>query len=84
MTLTPIPSQLIAGAGCKAKAVKVQFQRCSICVEVAGESILEGKLGGPIDVEESVWTLSNGVLEITLAKVDNDKYQCKWADLFEE
>ena len=71
-------------AGCKAKAVKVQFRPSSIFVEVAGETILKGELGGPIDVEESVWTLSNNVLEITLVKVDNDKYQCEWGNLFEE
>jgi len=68
-------------AGTAAKAIKVKFSRLTVSCMVASEPILEGKLGGPIDVDESTWTLADGVLELTLTKVDNDRYKNYWGSL---
>lgn len=67
--------------GTKAKAVKVGFGTAKLTVVVAGEEIIAGKLAGPVDVDECTWTVADNVLEITLAKVDNDKYQRQWGSL---
>ena len=69
-------------AGTKAKGCKVKFDMASMSVSVAGEALLDGKLGGPVDVDESTWTISDGMLELTLAKLDNNKYQRKWDGVF--
>eukprot|EP00747_Dinoflagellata_sp_TGD_P077241 gnl/TRDRNA2_/TRDRNA2_159501_c0_seq3.p1 gnl/TRDRNA2_/TRDRNA2_159501_c0~~gnl/TRDRNA2_/TRDRNA2_159501_c0_seq3.p1 ORF type:complete len:230 (-),score=12.86 gnl/TRDRNA2_/TRDRNA2_159501_c0_seq3:26-682(-) len=61
-----------------AKLVKVIFYRTSIRVDVKGEVLLEGNLQHAIDTESSTWTISDGDLQVTLAKA---KVQETWHSL---
>jgi CS domain len=56
----------------RGRDVIVQFDKQSVRValkESADAPLIEGKLGGKILVDESVWTISDGVLELELAKL---------------
>eukprot|EP00525_Craspedostauros_australis_P005589 CAMPEP_0198126772 /NCGR_PEP_ID=MMETSP1442-20131203/45694_1 /TAXON_ID= /ORGANISM="Craspedostauros australis, Strain CCMP3328" /LENGTH=349 /DNA_ID=CAMNT_0043786643 /DNA_START=13 /DNA_END=1062 /DNA_ORIENTATION=- len=62
-----------APAGTKGKQVKIKFQRKSIEVKLLDKTVLEGKLGGTIIVDDSTYTLqdasdNNRELCLTMAK----------------
>lgn len=50
--------------------VRVAFARQRLRVEVKGEVLLDTELGGRTHPDESTWTLSDGVLQVSLAKAD--------------
>ena len=62
----------------RARDIKVEFQPFSIKVTLEGKEILQGKLGGRIDTEQSVWSLCDGILEIELAKAKTSQNWWKY------
>lgn len=48
--------------------VKVTFARCHLKVEAKGETLIDVDLKLPIQPDECLWTLSDGVLQVTLSK----------------
>lgn len=56
------------------KAVKVKFLRQHLCVEVKGEALFDGELYGATTPEDSTWTLSDGVLQVTLCKAETETW----------
>lgn len=54
------------------KDVKVGFKPKALTVTVSGSSLLNGSLGGEVDVEECTWTLAGGgsELQVMLTKKD--------------
>lgn|SRR3989338_7976196 len=52
----------------RAREIKVEFEPFTIKVRVQDKVVVDGKLGGRIDTEQSVWSLCDGILEIELAK----------------
>lgn len=59
------------------KAVKVVFARQRLKVEVKGQVLIDGTLAEFTQPDESSWTLSDGVLQVNLAKVG----EASWASL---
>lgn len=59
------------------KLVKVAFSRQRLKVEVKGEVLIDAALFSQTNADESTWTLSDGILQVTLAKTDSDN----WMDL---
>merc|ERR1712039_753863 len=59
------------------KLVKVAFARQRLKVECQGEVLFDAALGGLTQPDESTWTLSDGVLQVNLAKVESET----WAKL---
>jgi len=59
------------------KAVKVAFARERLKVEAKGEVLIDSKLHAPTNVDECTWTLSDGELQVTLAKASS----ISWAEL---
>lgn len=57
-----------------AKLVKATFGRSKIKVEAKGTVLLDGQLGGTVDPDECTWTLSDGVLQVTLTKGNNEPW----------
>jgi len=57
--------------------VKVTFARQSLKVVAKGDVLFDDKLCEPIHPDESTWTLSDGVLQVTLSKVQENS----WPDL---
>lgn len=62
------------------KLVKVAFSRQKLKVEVKGEVLIDAALFSQTVADENTWTLSDGVLQVTLAKTDGDN----WMDLLKE
>lgn len=58
-------------------AVKVVFSRERLKVEAKGEVLIDSKLHAPTNVDECTWTLSDGELQVTLAKAG----EVSWAAL---
>lgn len=56
------------------KAVKVSFARQQLKVEVKGEVLIDATLHGKHVPDEATWTLSDGVLQVTLTKADADNW----------
>jgi len=50
--------------------VKAIFTRTKVKVVVGGEVLLAGEMFGTMDADACVWTLSDGVLQVTLTKED--------------
>lgn len=61
------------------KYVKVAFGRKRLRVEVKEEVIIDSTLAGNTTADECTWTLSDGVLQVTLAKADEGS----WPELLE-
>lgn len=59
-------------------AVKVAFSRQKLKVEFKGEVLLDGALYGTTHPDESTWTLSDGVLQVNVAKAGDNS----WPTLF--
>jgi len=59
------------------KLVKVAFARQRLKVEVKGEVLLDAALFAPTHPDESTWTLSDGVLQVNVAKAEGSS----WATL---
>jgi len=56
------------------KAVKVVFLKSHLRVEAKGETLIDADLGGPTRPDESTWTLSDGVLQVMLAKANDETW----------
>lgn len=56
------------------KLVKVTFARQRLKVVVKGETLIDEGLYGPTHADESTWTLSEGVLQVNLAKAGEDEW----------
>lgn len=70
-TLDDVEVQFDAGASGRSTAPKdwqVQVQPNSLAVQCAGESLLAGQLQHTVLASEALWTVDDGVLEITLPK----------------
>lgn len=52
------------------KFVKVNFARQKLKVELKGELLIDASLFGATQPDESTWTLSDGVLQVTLSKAE--------------
>jgi len=52
------------------KVVKVVFARERLKVEAKGDVLIDSKLHAPTNVDECTWTLSDGELQVTLAKAE--------------
>merc|ERR1711862_484840 len=59
------------------KEVKITFTRQKLKLEVKGEKIIDGTLWSQIDPDECTWTLSDGVLQVTMMKASEES----WVDL---
>lgn len=57
------------------KLVKVTFKRQQLKVEVKGEVVIDAQLFMPCTVDECTWTLSDGVLQVNLAKAEEENWQ---------
>lgn len=57
------------------KVVKVQFQKNHLRVEALGDVLIDADLFAPIYPDESTWTLSDGILQVTLAKATDDEWE---------
>lgn len=55
-------------------AVKVVFARQKLKVELKGEVLLDGTLYGTTHPDECTWTLSDGVLQVTLSKAGDTSW----------
>ena len=63
--------------GVSGKDVKVKFHASSIEVNVKGEALLRGDLGGGVLIDDCTWCLDNGELQITLGKRDgSQRWEC--------
>mmetsp|Transcript_20433 Transcript_20433/g.61581 ORF Transcript_20433/g.61581 Transcript_20433/m.61581 type:complete len:305 (+) Transcript_20433:133-1047(+) len=62
------------------KLVKVAFARQRLKVEVKGEVLIDSALFSQTNTDESTWTLSDGILQVSLAKTDSDN----WMDLLKD
>jgi len=56
------------------KLVKVQFSRQRLKVEVMGELLIDSALALPTNTDENTWTLSDGVLQVTLSKAEEETW----------
>lgn len=56
------------------KLVRVAFARQRVTVDVKGEVLLDAELCGRTHPDESTWTLSDGVLQLSLAKADAESW----------
>lgn len=56
------------------KLVKVNFARQRLTVVVKGEALIDAELFGPTRPDECTWTLSDGVLQVNLAKANDDSW----------
>uniref|UniRef100_A0A7S1KZM6 CS domain-containing protein n=1 Tax=Alexandrium catenella TaxID=2925 RepID=A0A7S1KZM6_ALECA len=56
------------------KLVKVAFARQRLKVEVKGEILIDTALFSQTNTDENTWTLSDGVLQVSLAKTDSDNW----------
>lgn len=56
------------------KLVKVVSARQRLKVEIRGETYFDHALHGPTDVDVNTWTLSDGVLQVTLAKASDESW----------
>ena len=54
-----------------AKQVNVVFQRQKLKVVVKGETLLDAALFAATQADECTWTLSDGVLQVTLTKAED-------------
>merc|ERR1711933_637892 len=59
-----------------AKLVEANFRSSRIAVHLRGEALLHGDLPHAIYPDGSTWTLTDGLLQITLAKVAIGKTWC--------
>merc|ERR1712107_358749 len=56
------------------KLVKVVFARQRLKVEAKGEVLIDAALHGTTHADESTWTLSDGVLQVNLAKASDGNW----------
>lgn len=56
------------------KLVKVVFARQHLKVEAKGDVLIDSDLYGPTHADESTWTLSDGVLQVTLSKAGEESW----------
>ncbi|CAE8643396.1 unnamed protein product [Polarella glacialis] len=56
------------------KLVKVVFGRQKLKVEIKGEVVIDAVLAGTTTTDECLWTLSDGVLQVTLSKADESTW----------
>jgi len=56
------------------KVVKVVFARQRLKVEVKGEVLIDSALCGQTQTDECTWTLSEGVLQVTLSKANAENW----------
>merc|ERR1712039_1144734 len=56
------------------KQVKVTFARQKLKVEAKGKVYIDAALCMPTQPDESTWTLSDSVLQVTLSKVENENW----------
>jgi len=56
------------------KAVKVSFTRQRLKVEVKGETLIDAALHAATVPDEALWTLSDGVLQVTLTKAEAEQW----------
>jgi len=56
------------------KLVKVDFKKNHLRVEAKGEVLIDADLYGPTHPDESTWTLSDGVLQVMLAKAGEESW----------
>ncbi|CAE7231290.1 Tnni3k [Symbiodinium natans] len=56
------------------KFVKVAFGRKRLKVSVKDQVIIDSALAGNTTADECTWTLSDGILQVTLAKADGDTW----------
>lgn len=64
-----------------AKQVKVEIKKQKIKVDVKGEILLQGNFPHATDPDCSTWTLSDGILQVTLAKSDDNGPPETWDSL---
>lgn len=57
------------------KLVKVSFSRGAIKVVAKGETLLDAPLCQPCQPDECTWTLSDGVLQLTVAKASDGQWK---------
>jgi hypothetical protein len=57
------------------KEVKIAFGKNKIKVEFKGEVLLAGDLMGPCTPDECIWTLSDGQLQLTLSKAEEESWR---------
>jgi len=60
------------------KNVKVAFSSKRLKVEIKGEVIIDSALDGATTPDENTWTLSDGVLQVTLSKAEEGE---TWTEL---
>ena len=56
------------------KGYKIEFKRDSLKIYSGQETLIQGKLFGPIKVEESFWTIDNKSLVIQLEKINKQEW----------
>merc|ERR1711957_99275 len=63
------------------KDVNVKFKATTLLVEIRGESIIDGKLGGKVEVDDCTWCFSpaKDELQVMLTKVEGKSEA--WSDL---
>lgn len=62
------------------KLVKVVFGRQKLKVEAKGEVLIDSALAGQVEVDDCTWTLSDGVLQVTMAKANEET----WSNLVKQ
>merc|ERR1719229_1408882 len=56
------------------KLVKANFSRQRLKVEIKGEVFVDAQLYAPTQPDEATWTLSDGILQVTLVKADAENW----------
>jgi len=62
------------------KDVKVTFKQKALQVAAHGDTLLDGSLGGPVEVDECTWCLSGGGIELQVMLTKKDAKD-QWKDL---
>jgi len=62
------------------KDIKVTFKRASLQVVVCGETVIDGKLGGTVEVDECTWVIAPDKTELQVMLTKQDE-SAEWASL---
>mmetsp|Transcript_48507 Transcript_48507/g.105710 ORF Transcript_48507/g.105710 Transcript_48507/m.105710 type:complete len:115 (-) Transcript_48507:106-450(-) len=60
------------------KDIEVKFKRASLLVKVKGAIVIDGALGGTVEVDECTWCIAPGGLElqVMLTKQSDSEWPC--------
>lgn len=80
-TIDDVTVEVQVATGTRAKDVRCTIRPSFIALSIAGTTVFEGELAGPVQPGDSVWTLEDKrLLRVFLVKVDKTAGNC-WPSL---